>query len=291
MSIASAADPDERDQLEELAARIGPTTLSRERTLAVAPALAGLLPGRGLRRGSTVAVDGPAATSLALALAAEASAEGAWTAAVGFPSLGLAAAVEYGISLERFVLVADPGDDDTAPAAIAALIDAFEIVLVRTDARVRDRDARRLMARGRERGAVLVRVGEDRPTRAAWPVGADVGLTITSAAWEGLGSGHGHLRARRVTIEAGGRRDAARPRRSELWLPAPGGGVEEVVAAPVPLRARSAPSPAEPHDTTERTAPSVDPARLADLRRQVARLEAGSGTRRRSTSPQPTGRR
>lgn len=241
MSVARANDPvADRAALEELAARIGPTALSKERTLSVAAPLSGLLPGGGLRRGATVAVDGPAATSLALALVAEASADGAWTAAVGFPSLGLAAAVEYGIALERFVLVADPGDPDLWPAVLAALIDAFELVLVRTDARVRDRDARRLMARGRERGAVVVRVGETRPTRATWPVGADVALTVTDASWEGVGEGHGHLRARRVTVEAGGRRDAARPRRRDLWLPGPDGGVDEVVASPVPLRPRTA---------------------------------------------------
>jgi len=34
-----------------------------------------------------------------------------------------------------------------------------------------------------------------------------------------VGSGHGYLQARRLTVEAGGRRRAARPRRAELWVP------------------------------------------------------------------------
>ena len=72
-----------------------------------------LLPGGGLRRGATVSVTAAAgvggATSLALALVAEASRAGSWVAAVGLPSLGLVAADELGVALERLVLVAAPG--------------------------------------------------------------------------------------------------------------------------------------------------------------------------------------
>jgi len=63
------------------------------RVLPVAEPLAPLLPGGGLRRGSTVAVAaGPGATSLLFALLAEASAGGAWVGVVGRPELGLVAA-------------------------------------------------------------------------------------------------------------------------------------------------------------------------------------------------------
>lgn len=229
--------------LARVAERARPTTLSRERVLALDEALEPLVPAGGLRRGSTLSVEGPAATSLALAAAARASQAGAWVAAVGFPSLGLAAAAELGVALERLVLVADPsgssagrGDGDLWASVVAALVDAFELVLVRTSRRVPARDGRRLTARTRERGAVLVQVGADRPVRATWPEGADVTWQVTAAEWEGLGQGHGHLQARKVTVEAGGRRDAARPRRATLWLPGPDGGIEPVLAAPVPLR-------------------------------------------------------
>ncbi len=47
----------------------------------------------------------------------------------------------------------------------------------------------------------------------------DLRLTVTAAEWQGLGQGHGHLTARRVVVEATGRRRAARARRAELWLP------------------------------------------------------------------------
>lgn len=226
--------------LADLAARVQPTMLAREQCLPVLPALEGLLPGAGLRRGATVSVDGPAATSLALAAAAGPSRDGAWVAAVGFPSLGLLAAAELGVALERLVLVADPGADDEGaawPAVVAALVDAFEVVLVHAPQRVGAADGRRLAARARERGAVLVQVGAARPTTSTWPEGADVSLTVVDATWEGLGEGHGHLRARRVTVEGGGRRDASRPRRAELWLPSADGAVEAVLPDPVPLRA------------------------------------------------------
>ena len=225
-----------------LVERVRPTTLARDQRLPVLPALEGLIPGGGLRRGSTLSIDGPAATSLALAVAAAASQDGAWVAAVGFPSLGLVAAAELGVVLGRFVLVAapdtEPGpDNETAvwSAAVAALVDAFEVVLVRATHRVGGRDGRRLAARTRERDAVLVQVGSG-----SWPEKADVTLDVAGATWEGLGEGHGHLRSRRVTVVGGGRREAARPRRAELWLPSVDGAVEPVLPEPVPLRARGA---------------------------------------------------
>lgn len=243
-AVPAFSEDDRRARLADVADRIRPTTLAGEQRLPVLPALEPLVPG--LRRGSTLSVDGPAATSLALATAAGPSRDGAWVAAVGFPSLGLLAAAELGVALERLVLVADPGRDDgdagddgsVWPAVVAALVDAFEVVLVHAGERVRAADGRRLVARTRERGAVLVQVGGARPTRAAWPEGADVALSVVDATWEGLGEGHGHLRARRVTVESGGRRGAARARRHELWLPSADGEVEPVLPAPVPLRSR-----------------------------------------------------
>ncbi len=236
---------DDGSALSRLSERVRPTTLAGEQRLEVLPALDELLPG-GLRRGSTLAVDGPAATSLALATAARPSQDGAWVAAVGFPSLGLVAAAELGVVLHRLVLVADPHDadphdeSDAWPSVVAALVDAFEVVLVHADRRVRPSDARRLLARTRERGAVLVLVtprvpGAPRPA-GSWPERSEVELHVTDAVWEGLGEGHGHLRARRVTVEGGGRRQAARPRRAQLWLPSADGEVEPVLPAPVPLR-------------------------------------------------------
>ena len=195
-----------------------PVSLARERTLPVLPALSGLLPEGALQRGSTVAVSG--ATSLALALLAGPSQAGSWCAAVGLPSLGLVAAAEVGIALERFPLIARPGQE--WPAVVAALFDAVDVVLVSLPRHVRTGDARRLVAKARERGAVLVTTG---PSRA---LAADVRLTVERAAWEGLGRGHGRLRARRLDVVATGRGAAGREHRTSLWLPGPDGGVREI---------------------------------------------------------------
>jgi hypothetical protein len=209
--------------LEELVGRAQPVALAGERRLPVLPALASLLPD-GLRRGSVVAVQG--ATSLALALVAAASAEGSWCAAVGLPSLGLAAAGELGMALDRFPLVAAPRPG-SGPGGwawvVAALLDAFDVVLAggATAGSCRPADARRLTARVRERGAVLVVVSS------RWPESPAVRLTVAASAWEGPGRGDGRLRGRRVEVVASGRATAARERRARLWLPAPGGGVRE----------------------------------------------------------------
>ena len=65
--------------------------------LPVAPALAGLFPEGGIRRGSTIRV--PSSPSLVMALIAEPSARGIWSAIVGLPDFGLVAAAEAGIDL------------------------------------------------------------------------------------------------------------------------------------------------------------------------------------------------
>lgn len=198
---------------------VRPVSLAGGRLLPVLPALAGLLPGGGLRRGSTVAVAG--STSLALALLAGPSAAGSWCAAVGLPSLGLLAADEVGVAVGRLALVAAPGADWAA--VVAALLDALDVVVVRLpDRGVRPADARRLGARARERGAVLVPLGR-------WE-GADVHLSVASSSWQGLGEGSGHLQARLVDVVAEGRGAAARPRRARLWLPSATGDVANAAA-------------------------------------------------------------
>src|SRR4051794_37218512 len=144
-------------RLDEVAAKARPVALAREHVLPVLPPLEPLLPD-GLRRGSTVAVGG--STSLALALVAGPSAAGSWTATAGVSGLGLTAAAEIGVALARLVVVADPLSSGQGAQAwatvVATLVEAFDLVLARVDRRVRDADARRLAARARDAGSVLV---------------------------------------------------------------------------------------------------------------------------------------
>jgi hypothetical protein len=207
-----------------------------ERSLPVSAALRPLLPGGVLRRGGTVAVDPgakpggtglPGSTSLLFALVAEATATGSWCAAVGLPRIGLVAAAEAGVAVDRFALVPHPGPDWAA--VVAALVDGVDIVVVATPGSVAAPVANRLTARARQRGAVLIPVGR-------WP-GADLTLEVTGSAWHGLGHGRGRLRTRELEVYLHGRGAAARGRRATLWFPGGTGGAVEpgTVTAPTPL--------------------------------------------------------
>jgi len=221
-----------------VAARTRPVALAREALLPVLPALEGLLPEPGLRRGTTVGVGGgPGATSLALALGAAASAVGSWAGAVGLPSLGLEAAGELGVALERLLLVEPP--PDRWATVVAALLDAVDLVHIALPPRVRLGDARRLAARARERGAVLVVHAPGAVGTGAWPEAPAVRLTVAESAWAGpAGGGAGRLHARRVEVVGGGRGAAARPRRAALWLPDATGSVRLAEPGRTPSRRR-----------------------------------------------------
>lgn len=189
------------------------------RVLPVVPALAGLLPDTGLRRGSTVAVHG--GTSLLLALLAAATEAGSWAAVVGMPSLGIAAAAEYGVDVTRLALVPRPGVE--LPAVVAALLDGVDLVVVQPET-VPAAVARRLSARARHRGAVLLSSG-------AWPA-ADVELSCRRSPWSGPSSGYGHLQSRQVQVRSHGRGAAARPQTATLHLPSPDGQVTQAHPSP-----------------------------------------------------------
>ncbi|WP_433870200.1 hypothetical protein [Saccharopolyspora sp. CA-218241] len=179
--------------------------------------LAAVLPWPGLRRGSTVAVDD--SVSLLFALLSEATANGSWAAVVGLPGTNLVAAAESGVAVSRLAVVPDPGAEPAA--VVAALLDGVDLVVVGGTRRLADQDARRLSARARNRGAVLVPFGP-------WP-GADVRLDCSGARWRGLGRGHGHLRERAVTVRASGRGAASRPRSCRLLLPGRDGAPARLV--------------------------------------------------------------
>ncbi len=200
----------------DLAAAVAPTTLARQRTLPVTDPFVPLLPDGALARGRAVSCRGIAATSLAVALAAEATTAGAWLAVVDVPWLGVEAAGELGVPLERLVRV-EPAASEWADL-VAAVLDGFELVVTRIPRRLNAATLRRVQARVQAREAVLIVVGEP------GPLSADITMEASSPVWEGVEHGWGHLRGRRVTVSSTGRR-VPRPRRAELWLPGPDGTV------------------------------------------------------------------
>ncbi len=173
----------------------------------VLPALRRLLPAGGLRPGTAVEVRG--GTVLTLALAAAATAAGTWCAVIGYGDLGLGAATELGVDLERLHLVDRPGPHWEASAA--AYTEAAGVVLLRPGGEVGGASAARLLALARRTGCALVVDGP-------WP-GAQVRLEVVGRSWSGIAAGRGRLRGRRLRVAVGGRGAAARGGEVALWLP------------------------------------------------------------------------
>ncbi|MDQ6783354.1 MAG: hypothetical protein M3063_07925 [Actinomycetota bacterium] len=219
-----------------------PVEADAERRLEIPAALALLLPHGGPRRGTTVGIGVgpvPGEVTLALSLVSAASHAGRWVSIVGLPAMGPVAAAQLGVQLERLVLVPQPAEQWAV--VTAALLESMDVVVLRPPGRVRPADARRLVARTREREAVLVVLG------GGWPEGVDLRLTVTRAAWEGLEGGHGLLRARKAEVAVSGRRAGGGDRRGWLWLPGPDGKV-------------GSSEPAEPADPAGSVIPVMIPA-------------------------------
>ncbi len=193
--------------LAALRAKVQPLVGAGETVLPIREDLRALLPWNGLKRGSTLTVD---CSALLLATVGAATSEGSWVAFVGVPTLGFAAASEHGVVLERTVAVVAPPFDQAA-VVVASLVDALDVVVVGSGVITRSSDARRLTARARERGSVLIALG-------AWPEAVDVGLRVTGSSFTGLGDGHGHIQSWSATVEAVGRGAAARRRQSSIVL-------------------------------------------------------------------------
>jgi len=247
------------ERLSELAGRFRPASLANEELLPTAAVFAELLGTPGLKRGSTIAVHGgrfPGATALLLALLVGPSASGSWCAVVGAPELGLVAASELGVALDRLVLVPEPGERVAAVAA--ALLEGCDLVCLRPSGPLAGSEARRLTARARERRAVLVVVsgsaaalapagapaapgmgaGQAGASKGVWNETPDVALTVIDGHFVGVEEGSGRITAHLVEVVAQRRRRAPEQVRRWLWLPRPDGRMapaDETMPAPLDL--------------------------------------------------------
>jgi hypothetical protein len=170
-----------------------------------------------------VAVEGSRGTggaSVVLALLAAATAVGEWAAVIDAEeSFGALAAAEAGVALERLAVVhlggrGVPGDTvgpERFGQVVATLLESMTVVAATVPRQMRAAEARRLVARTREQGSVLVATG-------GWPGEAALRLRAEGSAWSGLGRGEGLLGARTLRVTVTGRGAAGRERTAEVPL-------------------------------------------------------------------------
>ena len=198
---------------DDLVATLRPVALAGTRRLPLAEPWNAFVPGGGLRRGSTVVVSAPpgwGGLSVALSLVTEASARGHWAGVVGVDDPGVEAMADLGVDLRRVLFVPRPSDAWAESAA--DLFDGVDLLVVRPPSRPARVAARRLMDRARERGVVLIALGEP---NSPWPLPADLSFYVIRAQW----AASSRLDARYLTVRVAGRGEATR-------------GVEHVVLLP-----------------------------------------------------------
>lgn len=206
--------------LSEQIGQIAPVVLAAEQVLPVPEVFHAILPGNGLQRGWTTRVGGgSSARALAWAILGGVTTSGGWIAAVNVPGISLAAAQEVGVAIERVLIVTSP--DDTWSAAVGALIGAVDVVMFGSPRhRIVPSEHRRMTSRTRERGSVLMELGEPRPLRLTSQLQYDLSFDARPTEWMGLGQGHGCLRGRSLEVEVTGRRNRGTASRARFELPA-----------------------------------------------------------------------
>ena len=208
---------------QALRQKVSPVIAASARTLPVSPALASLLPGGSIQRGTTTVISGAPGSgvrSLGVSMVAEASSRGHWCAAIGLEDPGVVAMAELGLDLRRTIFV--PRERGVWADAAAELADGVEMILLSPPSRVSYSAARRLVARVRERRVALI-VVTDKADR--WPVPPEMKMTIISSSWHGAGLGDGCLAARRAKVLVEHRRDAMKGGPVVVWLPSSNGSV------------------------------------------------------------------
>ncbi len=130
--------------------------------------------------------------------------------------LGVVAAAETGVALQRLALIPNPGVQWAW--VIATLLDAIDLVVTQPPAACGQTVGHQLATRAREHRSVLVVLG-------TWP-SPDLNLHVDHEPWIGLEAGAGYLQQRRARVITTGRGSATRPREAWLWLPFRDGTVQ-----------------------------------------------------------------
>ncbi|MEV7528168.1 hypothetical protein [Agrococcus sediminis] len=190
----------------------------------VEPAAVGLAEVvRALRPGAAHSIE---SRSLALACLGAAMPAGAWGAIVGMPDLGVEAARDLGVPIERIALVPHPGR--AWFDVVASLAEAMPVVLAASPGRVTHTDAARIAARLRQASSTLLVAGP-------WPNAATVVRSLR-AEWEGLADGDGRIAGGSLLVEAssgGAPRLARIPIGGGFTAPEPEPGLGPALGSPL----------------------------------------------------------
>lgn len=168
----------------------------------------------------------------------EVTASGGWIAAVDVSGIGLEAAREVGVAIERVLVVTTP-DRASWGATIGALIGAVDVIVFGAPRHsVQPREYRRMASRCRERGTVLMELASPTDGQLQY----DVSFEVTPVGWNGLGQGFGRLMSRHLDVAVSGRRVPGGGRRGRFALPAVDGSLselhEDAVVMDLPRRER-----------------------------------------------------
>jgi hypothetical protein len=222
LSDPRARSKESLEELSRLVERVGSRQLAGEELVPVTSVFADLLGAPGLRRGSSIVLEGRrGAVSIALGLIAKASADGMWCAVLGLPDLGLLAAHELGVALEHLVLVPTPGARFVA--ALSSLIDGFDVVVLSEQRQLAPEQRRRLEAKARERRCVLIVLAEQSPS--SWATHAEARFRTHASRFVGIEQGSGRITGRLLDLEVQRRRSSLPTQIAQLWCPSPSGEI------------------------------------------------------------------
>ena len=175
-------------------------------TLPVSPDLRAMFPEGGLVRGRTVLCGGDAAVALALRIVSQPTQAGSWLGVVGVHNIGVQAASEQGVALQRVVFVQPATSRAEWVSTIAAAADGFDVLMLEVPHGITVADARRVQTRIQSRRNALVLIGATQKLALQSVFQPDVVMDTTTTQWNGIERGSGYVQSREVCVTVSGRR-------------------------------------------------------------------------------------
>ena len=175
-------------------------------TLPVPSELRAMFPEGGLVRGRTVLCSGDAAVAMALRVVSSATQAGSWLGIVGVHNVGVQAASEHGVALQRVVFVQPASSRTEWVNTVAAAADGFDVLMLEVPRGTTEADARRVQTRIQARRNALVLIGATHQSAVQSVFQPDVIMDTSTTQWHGIERGAGHVQGRDVQVAVSGRR-------------------------------------------------------------------------------------